>query len=286
MDATAAPRSAESPLVASARRLGPHDAVAGWGPVRHAGSAARLATFVRERARFAAAEMLRLPGVRRYHLRDGGRPVLMRHGTIDVWVFVELFVKRLYEPPPAVAAALERVAAPLVLDLGANIGMFGLDALTRHPGARVIAYEPEPGNAAIHRRLIELNGGGDRWRLVEACAGPRDGSVSFMAGHGPGSHIVEGHPAGSIEVPMVDVLGEIAEADVVKMDIEGGEWGILTDPRIAAARALVLEYHPEGCPREDTAGFAAELLAGHGFDVAPIFHDEAGIGMLWATRPA
>src|SRR5688572_29012340 len=192
MHATASPRASGSPLVAGARRLGPLDALAGWGPVRHAGSAARLSTFVRERARFLAADLLGLPGVRRYHLVDGGRPVLLRHGTIDVWVFVEMFVQRLYEPPPAVAAALERAGEPLVLDLGANVGMFGLHALTRHPGARVVAYEPEPRNAAQHRRLVELNGAGDRWRLVEACAGPRDGSVRFMAGQEAGSHIVDG----------------------------------------------------------------------------------------------
>jgi FkbM family methyltransferase len=284
MHATAAPRSAESPLVARARQFGPLDQLAGWGPVRRAGSAARLSTFVSERARFAAADVLSLPGVRRYHLLDGGRPVLLRHGTIDLWVFYEVFVGRLYEPPAVVAAALERADEPLVLDLGANIGMFGLHALSRHPRARVIAYEPEPGNAAIHRRLVELNGDDGRWRLVEAAAGPRDGSVRFMAGEGPGSHIVDGEAAGSIEVPMVDVLGEIAEADLVKMDIEGGEWGILCDPRIAQAKAIVLEYHLQGCPRADPAAFATELLTGHGFDVTPIFHED-GIGMLWATRP-
>jgi FkbM family methyltransferase len=286
MHATAAPRASESPLVARARQLGPLDALAGWGPVRHAGSAARLSTFVRERARFAAADVLGLPGYRRYHLADGGRPVLLRHGSVDVWVFIEMFVRRLYEPPPAVVAALERAAEPRVLDLGGNIGMFSLLTLTRHPGARVVAYEPDPHNAAVHRRHIELNGAGDRWRLVEACAGAHDGSVRFTAGQEAGGHIVDGDPAGSIEVPIVDVLGQIAEADLVKMDIEGGEWEILADPRFAAARALVLEYHPEGCPRDDAAAHANELLTGHGFDVTPVFHDEAGIGMLWATQAA
>jgi FkbM family methyltransferase len=284
MHATAAPRASESPLVSRARRLGPLDAVAGWGPVRHAGSAARLSTYVRERVRFAAADVLGLPGYRRYHLADGGRAVLLRHGTIDVWTFVEVFMRRLYEPPPAIAERLGRAPSPLVLDLGANIGMFGLDALTRYPAARVVAYEPDAHNAAVHRRVVELNHDDGRWRLVEAAAGARDGRVRFTAGLQTGGHIVEN--GAGVEVPMVDVLGEIAEADLVKMDIEGGEWGILTDPRIAQASALVLEYHPQGCPREDAAGFANELLAGHGFDVTPVFHDEAGIGMLWATRPA
>ena len=283
MHATAAPRASESPLVASARRIGPLDTLAGWGPVRRAGSAARLSTFVRERARFAASDLLGLPGYRRYRLAGGGRTVLLRHGTIDVWTFVEVFMRRLYEPPPEVAARLARIERPLVLDLGANIGMFGLDVLTRHPGARVTAYEPDAHNAAVHRRVVELNGDGGGWRLVEAAAGARDGSVRFTTGGETGGHIVQ--DGAGVEVPLVDVLGEIAEADLVKMDIEGGEWAILTDPRIGQATALVLEYHPQGCPGEDAAGFARELLAGHGFDVTPVFHDEAGIGMLWATRP-
>ena len=53
---------------------------------------------------------------------------------------------------------------------------------------------------------------------------------------------------------MADVLGQIAEADLVKMDIEGGEWGILADPRIARQRALVLEYHPRGLPARRRGG--------------------------------
>src|SRR5829696_3982223 len=157
MHATGAPRASESPLLARARRLGPLDALAGWGPVRHAGSAARLSTFVRERARFAAADVLGLPGYRRYHLADGGRPVLLRHGTVDVWVFVEVFVRRLYEPPPAVAAALERAAEPLVLDLGANIGMFGLNGLTPHLAAGEIADARDPHNGDVTRYHDEQN---------------------------------------------------------------------------------------------------------------------------------
>ena len=282
MPVAAAPRATESPLVARARRVGRIDALTGWSPVRHAGSAARLSTYVRERARFAAADVLGLPGYRRYRLADGGRTVLLRHGTIDMWTFVEVFIRRVYEPPPAVAARLARSERPLVLDLGANIGMFGLDILTRHPSARVTAYEPDAHNAAVHRRVVELNGDGGRWRLVEAAAGARDGRVRFTAGRETAGHVVEDDTG--VEVPMADVLGEIAEADLVKMDIEGGEWDILTDPRIGRAKALVLEYHPQGCPREDAAGLAHELLAGHGFDIAPVFHDEAGIGMLWATR--
>jgi len=257
-----------------------------WGPVQHAGSAARLGSFVKETPRFAAADLLGLRGVRRYHLRDGGRPILLRHGTIDVWTFLEVFVRRLYEPPPAVAASLAETDEPLVLDLGANIGMFGVDVLTRRPGARVVAFEPDAHNAAIHRRLLTLDDAGGRWTLVEACAGAQDGAIRFLPGQETGSHIVGEDVAGSIELPMVDVLDQVAAADLVKMDIEGGEWPILADPRFGDARAVVLEYHRQGCPGDDPRELAWELLRSHGFDVIPVFDDPAGIGMVWATRSA
>jgi len=276
----------ESPLIRRARRLPVAKALVDWGPVRHAGSAARLGTLVRETARFAAADLLGLPGVRRYHLRQGGRPVLLRHGSVDVWTFVEIFARRLYEPPAAVADALRRAEAPLVVDMGANIGMFGLDVLSRHPRARVVAYEPDRGNVEIHRRLVGLNTAGERWSLVEGCAGPRDGTVRFLPGQETGSHIVEDRVPGSVDVPMVDVLPLLAGADLVKMDIEGGEWAIMADPRFGAVRSAVLEYHPNGCPSDDPARSAHEILSSHGFDVAPVIHDASGIGMLWATRAA
>jgi len=275
----------DSAITRRARRIPVAASVVEWEPVRHAASARKLGALVRESSRFAGADLLGLPGVRRYHLRDGGRPVLLRHGTIDMWTFYELFAARVYEPPPPIAAALARAGAPRVVDLGANIGMFGLDVLTRHPEARITAYEPDVRNAAIHRRLIELNAT-PAWQLVEAAAGAADGSVTFLTGQETASRIVADGAPGSVEVPLVDVLPELAEADLVKMDIEGGEWPLLADPRIGALRTLILEYHPHGAPAEDTERAARELLEPHGFEILPVFHDTGGIGMLWATRAA
>jgi FkbM family methyltransferase len=275
----------DSALTRRARRIPVASRVLEWEPVRHAASARKLGALVRESARFAGADLLGLPGVRRYHLGDGGRPVLLRHGTIDVWTFYELFAARVYEPPLAVAAALARAVAPRVVDLGANIGMFGLDVLTRYPAARITAYEPDARNAAIHRRLIDLNAT-PAWRLVEAAAGAENGTVTFLTGQETASRIVEEGAPGSVEVPLVDVLPELAGADLVKMDIEGGEWSLLADSRIAALRTLILEYHPHGAPDADTERSARDLLEPHGFDILPVFHDPGGIGMLWATRAA
>ena len=94
----------------------------------------------------------------------------------------------------------------------------------------------------------------------------------------------EGVP--TITVPMVDVMDQVAGADLVKIDIEGGEWEILTDARFAASppRAIVLEYHPHLCPEADPRAAAERLLHDAHMTVEPIWHRDDGYGMLWAWR--
>ena len=253
-------------------------------PTQHLASALAMGRQVRETPRFVANELRGAKGVRAYTMRAGGHTVLLRHGTIDPWTFNELFVLRLYEPPEPVAALLGGVPQPAILDLGANIGMFGLDALQRYPGARVTAYEPDAESAAIHRRLLELNPSEPAWRLVEACAGPSDGTATFLPGQETESRIVARPTPGAVTLPMEDVLPAFAHADLVKLDIEGGEWALLEDPRFAAARVVVIEYHPPGCPEPDTHAAARRLLERHGYEFIPIFKHPGGVGMAWAFR--
>ena len=50
---------------------------------------------------------------------------------------------------------------------------------------------------------------------------------------------------------MVDVFATLeGHVALLKIDIEGAEWAILEDPRLAAldAEAIVLEWHAMGCP--------------------------------------
>jgi FkbM family methyltransferase len=254
--------------------------------VQHLASALALGRLLRQTAGFITNDLRGAPGVRGYTLRQGERTILIRHGTVDVWTFNELFLLRLYEPPQPVKAIMAGVSRPVILDLGANVGMFGLDALERYPGARITAYEPDSVSAGIHRELIDRNRAkAADWTLVEACAGPMDGTVSFLPGQQTESRIVDEPTVGSVTLPMKDVLPDFARADLVKLDIEGGEWGLLADERFGAARALVLEYHPPGCPQPDTHAAAAGLLAGHGYTVVPLFEHPGGVGMVWAYRP-
>jgi FkbM family methyltransferase len=267
---------------AGPRRLLTHPRVE---PLVSTGLRARLTT---RPARFALAELLAPGRVVAHGVREAGMEILLEHGSPDVEAFDEIFYQRIYAAPPEVEAALDGLGRPLrILDVGANIGLFGLWALGRWPDATVEGYEPDPRNADMHRRTIARNGREASWRLHEAAAGDRAGTLRFAAGrYAMGGPAQPGDPH-AIDVPVADVLDAVASADLVKIDAEGGEWAILDDPRFAAtrARAIALEYHPDLCAQNDARAAAFSRLQAAGFTVrdqptqAP-----PGYGSVWAWR--
>jgi FkbM family methyltransferase len=170
-----------------------------------------------------------------------------------------------------------------VLDLGANVGLFGVWALNRFPGCEITAFEPDPTNAAVARSSIEANGSNDRWHLVEAAATATNGRVPFIQGESSRSRI---EPGGGTEVEAVDVFPYFEEADLAKVDIEGGEWVLLADPRFRnlGLTALVLEYHPDQATGPDPRGLALEAVRAAGYEACVVEEFGAGHGMLWAWR--
>jgi FkbM family methyltransferase len=252
-------------------------------------TAALRAALVRERWRFALNELRLRDMVRRYTLRDGGRCVVIRHHTPDVMGLDEIFAACEYEPAPEIAAALAAVPSLRVADLGGNIGLFGIWLLTRHPEARIVGYEPDPDNAAIHARAIAANDAGGRWTLKPFAAAPSDGTLLFKAGLGTTSHVVANgeDEDGAIVVEARDPFADLAQADFVKIDIEGGEWGLLADPRFAALRARVLcvEYHPDGAPGDDPGREIERLVRAGGWELRNVPKPNMpGYGLVWGWR--
>ena len=261
--------------VAAARRL------AGSPRVVPATALALRARTVRRAPMFALRELRGGGRIARYDVRDVAVRIVVRHGAGDAPTVGEVFHEHHYTPPTELRAILDPVR---VLDLGANIGLFGAVASAQWPRSRIVGYEPDPANAEICRACIEENGLEDRWQLSGMAASNRTGELRF---HASGDALSHADDDGEMVVEMRDVLPEIAAADLVKMDIEGGEWAILTDPRFADAppRAIVLEYHPHLCPEPDPRVAVEKLLRNAGLDASSsIFHRADGHGMLWAWR--
>jgi FkbM family methyltransferase len=249
----------------------------------------RLALLVREPVRFWLRVALRTSRIGRYRLRGSEVVVYLRHGTVDIMTFEEIFSLGHYELPPQVVETLRNVESPLrIVDLGANIGLFGAYIRRLFPDARITGFEPHPANVEVLKRTIQANGGQGGWRLVEACADVRDGTVPFALSEFTTSR-VESSSAQGGTVPAVDVFPFLDDADLLKIDIEGAEWRVLTDPRFrpGAARAIALEYHPYGCPDPDPGTFARRLLEQAGYEThASDFRLPPSHGMLWAWHRA
>ncbi len=240
---------------------------------------------VRELWRFKWREHRGHPIVGAYHTRERAIPYFIRHGTRDVGIFSEVFIAGEYDPPTAVAERLAGLGRPpRVLDLGANIGLFSAFCRERWPGARVVSVEPDPQNLALLQRTAA---GTDEIEVIAACAAERDGSVHFVAGQFAESHVADSACAeDTIEVPCVDALRLAADADLVKIDIEGSEWEILADPRLASigAQALVMEWHEERCPHSDHPAAAHAALRDAGFQVVSEHRPVPSNGTVWALR--
>lgn len=210
---------------------------------------------------------------------------------VDLQVLREQIARAGYVPPPEVVSALRSRRPVTVLDLGANIGMFTMAAVRLFgEGTLVRAVEPDPTNLPLLERNIADNGLGDRVELHRVAAGAEAGTVRFRSGLHHVSYVApegENWP-GTIDVPIVDAFELAAGCDLVKMDIEGGEWPILADPRLASldAVALVLEWHARGALSDRPGDDAVRLLEEAGFTVKPDPHLSHDVGGLWAWRAA
>ncbi len=110
----------------------------------------------------------------------------------------------------------------VVLDVGANIGIYTLLAAKR--GARVFAIEADPTNATILRHHITSNGFADCVTVFEMAAMHEKQSTTLYrdpanSGH---SNVFDGVTGISVLGNTIDSL-DLPPIDVCKMDIEGAE---------------------------------------------------------------
>jgi FkbM family methyltransferase len=219
--------------------------------------------------------------VRRYRPRGGAIDVFLRHNTSDGNILQEFAMHRLYDEPEPIASQLRGIPRPRFVDLGAHIGLFGAHILSRYPNGSLISIEADPANAVLLRATAAASG--RSWQVIEAAATTTNDRVRFAAGRYAESRI---DPEGA-EVEGIDVFDLLAACDLAKVDIEGGEWPLLADPRFAGLEcAVVLEWHPHGSPSPDPEAAARAALESAGFTVSGVAGAPPGVGMLWAWRVA
>jgi len=148
---------------------------------------------------------------------------------------------------------------PVILDCGANLGMATLYFKRRFPSARIVAFEPNPDVFALLQENISMNSLTDV-SAEEVAVAAQDGEATFVRRTitDPGSFVtLSGVPdgVGSVTVPTVRLsttVNRLGCVDLLKLDIEGSEYGVLGELEQTRAldkvKACVIEYHAGKCP--------------------------------------
>jgi len=215
-----------------------------------------------------------------YALRSGSGRFSVRHRSGDIDILRKFYAYGYYDLPAEVDRRLRELRQDVrVVDLGANIGFFDVYLRDRLPVGHTICVEPDPANAAVLAGVRDANAAD--WELVRACASNRAGVAMFNTGRKNFSRISDD---GDTAIPTIDVFPLLEQADLVKMNIEGSEWDILRDPRLAqTANVWIVEYHRIGNCDPDIHGEVVRLFERVGYTtrLAMKTHDN---GLLWAWR--
>lgn len=215
-------------------------------------------------------------------LQDGKRLILRPRPTTDLGTAFEIFISQAYLRP----AIVPEPKPELIVDLGANVGYSVLHWAQSYPTARLIAYEPHPVQLGILNRHLELNVLQSRVEVIGSAVSNTN-AESFLTDDENESVLTVEDKPGRLPVTVRDFFKEIGSQriDLLKMDIEGGEYSILSDDRFEKldVRTIVMEWHnTDEVP--DGRQWCIERLTSLDFKVSDgaLRYDRAG--MLWAWK--
>jgi FkbM family methyltransferase len=213
-------------------------------------------------------------------------PVRLRSGVQiylstpdDLKTLVEVLLRREYGPISSDA---------VVVDVGANIGVFSLFALAK--GARLVhALEPCAESFEILSRNIRVNAAEGRIQPERLVVAATSGDmVKFPVASSRENAVIKGETTVKFQMTPTETLEDLLDryglqsVDLLKLDCEGAEREILlsTPPTVwRRIRDIRLEFHYQG----DTE--LRPFLSSRGY--ALIKHERrggAGDGIMWFAR--
>jgi len=172
---------------------------------------------------------------------------------IDWFAFEEIILLHEYY---FVTTCFQADSPEVVVDLGANVGLFSLYALSLWPSAQVHSLEAGSNTYKVLFCNKELNCEFD-WHTYQYAIWERDGEIDFedCVASSTSSRIARGQAAEAGKVPAI-TLDTFCSTHVdnptisfVKMDIEGAEEAVLQSSvhLLGRIQNLVVEVHPARC---------------------------------------
>jgi FkbM family methyltransferase len=205
-------------------------------------------------------------------------------------LFREIFLDRCYQPTPDFVPR----AGWTVVDLGGNMGFFTCQAASSAPGVRVVTVEP----LTPYRTMLEKNVAANKFTQVTVVAGAICGepnqTIPLTVWYNAAGELKTGQvPADAAKVetihakgytlPEVFALGKITRCDLLKVDIEGAEYGLfqaITPAMWSNISRVVMEVHKD---ETHTGQEIVEILKRNGFTIH-LQNENSSTPMLWAVR--
>jgi len=168
-------------------------------------------------------------------------PIIIRPGTDDVRTVIDNIVREEW------GNFTPEQEPKLMIDGGAYIGDSSAYFLSRFPGLKVIALEPDP--VTFQTMVKNLEPYGPRAKSLNYGLYSHAGTVRFQAGQ-TGSSVMQN---GETEIA-VTTIGSVLESeainriDILKLDIEGSEEAIFAaDPESWLEKVdwLIIEFHSD-----------------------------------------
>ena len=156
----------------------------------------------------------------------------------------EIFVERAYDFDAD-------TRSPVIIDVGANIGVASIFFLRRFSSASIIAIESDPVICSVLKENVQTFGGNDV-EVIHAAAWDANETLTFSADHADGGRIASDGTTQVKGIRLRDLIIE-REIDLLKIDIEGAESRVLQDcaDSLGKVQRVFVEFHSQsGCSQE------------------------------------
>ena len=167
-------------------------------------------------------------------------------GLEELWPYIEAYSGREYD-----SEIIRFEPQDVILDVGANIGIFAIHYGKEFPTVPIHCFEPNP---RVYKRLVrnlEANGLTNAV-AVNAAAGERAGIRPFFVGRSTvtGSLIEGGELAPAFYIEVIDLdtfckAHSITSIGLLKIDVEGAEVAVLEGEQCAlkSTKYVIIECH-------------------------------------------
>lgn len=221
---------------------------------------------------------------RRFCLRNGVQFDL--DSSKDWPTILEIWLNKAYN-----RFGLEFNDNTIVVDIGANVGVFSVFAVFQSNNIKVYSYEPFPGNFMLLKNNIKLNNLKNIEPFQLAVAANNKKRKLFLDETSIGHSLVETQGK-FIEVNCVtlpEILAQINKCDFLKMDCEGAEYEIILNTPVTYLKkinqiSMELHRQPKYTKGKDISDVIDKLIAyleSSGFNVV---FDESDLSYIYAKR--